>query len=62
MIVAGLRDSTGSYGPGFMVLVGLAAVGAIAVSLLPGRPGAESAAIEAVVSGPGRESARGQVV
>ena len=62
MIVAGLRDSTGSYGPGFMVLVGLAAVGAIAVSLLPGRPGAESAAMEAVVSGSGRESARGQVV
>jgi MFS family permease len=44
MIVAALRDSTGSYGPGFMVLVGLAAVGAIAVSLLPGRPGAEAAA------------------
>ncbi len=45
MIVAGLRDSTGSYGPGFMVLVGLAAIGAIAVSLLPGRPGAESDAL-----------------
>jgi sugar phosphate permease len=36
MVVAGLRDSTGSYGPGFFVLVGLAAVGAAAVSLLPG--------------------------
>jgi sugar phosphate permease len=35
MLVAGLRDSTGSYGPGFLVLVGLAAVGAAAVSLLP---------------------------
>ena len=35
MVVAGLRDSTGSYGPGFLVLVGLAAVGAAAVSLLP---------------------------
>ena len=53
MIVAGLRDSTGSYGPGFMVLVGLAAVGAIAVSLLPGRPGAEAAALESVVGGAG---------
>lgn len=35
MIVAGLRDSTGSYAPGFLVLVVLAAIGAIAVSLLP---------------------------
>ncbi len=62
MIVAGLRDSTGSYGPGFMVLVGLAAVGAIAVSLLPGRPGAVAVALDAVVSGSGPGSARGQVV
>jgi MFS family permease len=37
MFVAGLRDSTGSYGPGFLVLVGLAAIGAVAVSLLPTR-------------------------
>ena len=35
MLVAGLRDSSGSYGPGFMLLVGLAAIGAAAVSLLP---------------------------
>jgi sugar phosphate permease len=35
MLVAGLRDSTGSYGPGFLVLVGLAAIGAAAVSQLP---------------------------
>lgn len=35
MLVAGLRDATGSYGPGFLVLVGLAAIGAAAVSLLP---------------------------
>jgi sugar phosphate permease len=52
MVVAGLRDSTGSYGAGFMVLVGLAAVGAIAVSLLPGRPGAESDAIGAAAGEP----------
>jgi MFS family permease len=35
MLVASLRDQTGSYGAGFRVLVGLAAVGAAAVSLLP---------------------------
>ena len=35
MLVASLRDSMGSYGPGFLVLVGLAAVGAAAVRLLP---------------------------
>ncbi|MBA2305253.1 MAG: MFS transporter [Acidobacteria bacterium] len=35
MIVAGLRDSTGSYGSGFVVLVALAVAGAIAVSFLP---------------------------
>ena len=61
MIVAGLRDSTGSYGPGFMVLVGLAAIGAIAVSLLPGRPGAESDAIGAAAGEPGPRGP-GQVV
>jgi nitrate/nitrite transporter NarK len=37
MLVARLRDSTGSYQAGFMVLVALAAVGALAVSLLPSR-------------------------
>lgn len=35
MIVAGLRDRTGSYAPGFFLLVSLAALGAIAVSFLP---------------------------
>ena len=43
MIVAGLRDQTGSYTGGFLVLLTLAAVGAVAVSLLPGRAAAESA-------------------
>ncbi len=47
MIVAALRDSTGSYAAGFAVLVSLAAIGAIAVSLLPGRPGAGASAVEA---------------
>ena len=36
MFVASLRDQTGSYTSGFLVLVTLAAVGALAVSLLPG--------------------------
>jgi sugar phosphate permease len=57
MLVAGLRDSTGSYGPGFLVLVGLAAIGAAAVSLLPGRPGAELAAVGAEMTGTTRPSA-----
>jgi MFS family permease len=35
MVVAAIRDRTGSYAPGFAVLVGLAVLGAIAVSLLP---------------------------
>jgi hypothetical protein len=39
MLVASLRDSSGTYGPGFLVLVVLAALGAIAVSFLPGSPG-----------------------
>jgi sugar phosphate permease len=37
MGVASLRDSTGAYSTGFMLLVGLAAAGAIAVALLPRR-------------------------
>ena len=35
MAVATLRDRSGSYGPGFALLVALAAVGALAVSFLP---------------------------
>jgi nitrate/nitrite transporter NarK len=38
MGVATLRDNTGSYTNGFLVLVGLAAVGAAAVACLPSRP------------------------
>ena len=38
MLVAALRDRSGSYENGFMVLLALAAVGAIAVSLLPRSP------------------------
>jgi sugar phosphate permease len=37
MAVAALRDRSGSYGPGFALLVGLAVLGAAAVSLLPRR-------------------------
>jgi MFS family permease len=35
MLVASIRDSTESYAQGFSVLIGLAAVGAAAVALLP---------------------------
>jgi sugar phosphate permease len=38
MLVASIRDMTGSYAEGFAVLIGLAAVGATAVALLPSRP------------------------
>ena len=38
MTVAGLRDRTGTYTDGFMVLLVLAAIGAAAVSFLPSRP------------------------
>jgi hypothetical protein len=36
--VAALRDQSGSYTTGFMVLVGLAALGAAAVAFLPSQP------------------------
>jgi MFS family permease len=35
MVVAGIRDRTGSYEGGFVVLVALALIGAVAISLLP---------------------------
>jgi MFS family permease len=35
MAVAALRDRSGTYGPGFALLVALAALGAVAVSMLP---------------------------
>lgn len=47
MLVATLRDRTGSYTDGFLVLVGLAAVGAAAVACLPSRPAATASAARA---------------
>jgi sugar phosphate permease len=41
MLVAGIRDRTGSYEGGFLLLVVLAAIGAVAVSFLP-RPAAQT--------------------
>ncbi len=41
MAVAATRDSTGSYATGFLMLVGLAALGAVAVGFIPGRRAAE---------------------
>ncbi len=38
MVVAGLRDRMGSYRPGFLLLITLAAIGAAAVALLPSKP------------------------
>jgi len=38
MAVASLRDSSGTYAPGFCLLVALAAVGALAVAFLPKTP------------------------
>jgi len=35
MLVAGIRDRTGSYAGGFSLLVGLAALGALAIAFLP---------------------------
>jgi hypothetical protein len=35
MIVAAIRDRTGSYTGGFALLLALAVIGALAVSLLP---------------------------
>ncbi len=35
MLVAAIRDRTGSYAQGFLLLLGLAAIGALAVSMLP---------------------------
>jgi MFS family permease len=47
MLVAGIRDRTGSYGNGFALLVCLAAIGALSVTFLP-RPGVTRAAPETV--------------
>jgi MFS family permease len=47
MLVATLRDRTGTYTDGFLVLVGLAAVGAAAVACLPSRPAASAPAARA---------------
>ena len=43
MVVAGLRDQSGSYTTGFLLLLALALIGAIAVSFLPGNPESGSA-------------------
>jgi len=44
MAVAATRDHTGSYTLGFLLLVGLAALGAIAIGLLPSRPARDGTA------------------
>jgi hypothetical protein len=49
MAVAATRDRTGTYTTGFVLLTGLAAVGALAVAFLPapGRPVSADAAVAA---------------
>ena len=42
MGVAWLRDSTGAYSSGFLLLFGLALTGAIAIALLPSRDSAKA--------------------
>jgi MFS family permease len=49
MAVAAIRDRTGSYGDGFLVLLVLAAVGAAAVAMLP-RGAAKSSPVPVTVS------------
>ena len=44
MVVAGMRDSSGTYANGFLVLVALAAIGAAAVAFLPRRGAAVTSA------------------
>jgi sugar phosphate permease len=58
MMVASLRDATGSYASGFIVLVGLAAIGAAAVSLLPKHR--TGLAADPALSGPGGVTALGR--
>ena len=52
MAVATIRDRAGSYGAGFALLVGLAAIGAVAVSLLPRRSGAPGMSAARFTSAP----------
>jgi MFS family permease len=44
MIVARMRDATGSYEPGFMLLIALSFIGLLAISFLPGKPKPEASA------------------
>ena len=50
MIVASIRDRTGSYGGGFLVLVALAIVGAAAVACLPRQPRRTDSVVESTAA------------
>jgi len=52
MAVAALRDATGRYDEGFLLLAGLAAAGALAVALLPGPGGREITTVGAPAAAP----------
>jgi sugar phosphate permease len=45
-LVAYVRDSTGSYAPGFLLLTGMALVGALAIALIPYREGVAVSRLE----------------
>jgi nitrate/nitrite transporter NarK len=44
MLVAKIRDATGSYEPGFMLLIALSFIGLLTISFLPSKPKSETAA------------------
>jgi len=50
LLVATTRDATHSYSSGFLILVGFAAVGAVAVALLPGSDAAAATRATASVA------------
>jgi hypothetical protein len=47
MGVATIRDRTGTYEGGFLLLIGLAVIGAIAVAMLPRQPKAQGLGLKA---------------
>ncbi len=56
MLIGYLRDETGSYRLGFITLISIALLGAMAVALLPKKPGAQSPKSEANSNAPSTKS------
>ena len=55
MLVGWLRDTQGSYAMGFTTLIGLAALGAVAVLMLPRGRNADGEPLAADLTSPGRQ-------